>query len=206
MTTYGGVEIQLHAFLTSALAGHEQSASLPSHFTCGARAPGSHLIGGWVGPWASLDMVAKRNNPCPCREYNPGHPAHSLVTMLSYPGSSWNSESLHLWLHVKWTFTTHTSAGRRWKVTHSHIMLYLVQLHLPEQCTNLPWRDGICFASCTSDGKKQENRDQYLKWALQQRPFQQIYFHNLGDDDRQWSTSISSSGKRLTSGKKALST
>jgi len=31
---------------------------------------------GWVGPRASLDVVAKMKNPCPCQ-----HPAHSLVTI-----------------------------------------------------------------------------------------------------------------------------
>jgi len=40
---------------------------------------------GWeaeLGPGAGLDAVAKRR-PCPCRESNPGNPAHSLVTILT---------------------------------------------------------------------------------------------------------------------------
>jgi hypothetical protein len=32
MNTYGGVQVQLRAFLTSALDGGEWSASLPGHF------------------------------------------------------------------------------------------------------------------------------------------------------------------------------
>jgi hypothetical protein len=41
--------------VTLALDGGEWSAS--------QRAPGTHWIGGWVGPRASLDMVVKRRIP-----------------------------------------------------------------------------------------------------------------------------------------------
>jgi hypothetical protein len=37
------------------------SASGPDRFTPGERAPGTHLIGGWVGPRSGLDVVEKRN-------------------------------------------------------------------------------------------------------------------------------------------------
>jgi hypothetical protein len=40
--------------LISAPDGGEWSASRPVRFT-----PGTHLIGGWVGPRAGLDAVAK---------------------------------------------------------------------------------------------------------------------------------------------------
>jgi hypothetical protein len=40
MKTYGGVDVQTHVFLTSALVGDDWSA---------------HLIGGWVGPTSDLD-------------------------------------------------------------------------------------------------------------------------------------------------------
>jgi hypothetical protein len=46
--------------LTSALAGGEWSASCPGHFTPRERAPGTHWIGGWVGPRATLDTMVKR--------------------------------------------------------------------------------------------------------------------------------------------------
>jgi hypothetical protein len=46
MKTRGGVEIQLHEFLISALDGGEWSASHPGRFTPGERAPGTHWIGG----------------------------------------------------------------------------------------------------------------------------------------------------------------
>jgi hypothetical protein len=59
MKAYWGVEVQIHIFLTSALAGGEWSASHPCHFTPGERAPGTHWIGSWVGPRTGLDDVEK---------------------------------------------------------------------------------------------------------------------------------------------------
>jgi hypothetical protein len=35
------------------------------------RAPGTHWIGGWVGPRAGLDAVVKRKIPNPCQDSNP---------------------------------------------------------------------------------------------------------------------------------------
>jgi hypothetical protein len=40
-----------------ALVGGEWSASRPGHFASGERAPGTHWIGGWVGPRTGLDAV-----------------------------------------------------------------------------------------------------------------------------------------------------
>jgi hypothetical protein len=34
-----------------------------------------------MGPRAGLDAVAKKENPCPCRESNPGRPVRCLVTV-----------------------------------------------------------------------------------------------------------------------------
>jgi hypothetical protein len=56
-----GVEVQLHAFLTSALDGSEWSASHPGLFTPGERASGTLLIS-WAGSRVGLDVVAKRQN------------------------------------------------------------------------------------------------------------------------------------------------
>jgi hypothetical protein len=61
-------------FLTSALDGSEWSASRPGRFTPRERAPGTHWIGGWVGPRAVLDEVAKRKIPSPLRESNRRNP------------------------------------------------------------------------------------------------------------------------------------
>jgi hypothetical protein len=60
MKAYGGVDVQIQIFLTSALVGCEWSASRPGRFTPREGAPGTYLIGGWVGPRAGLDDVEKR--------------------------------------------------------------------------------------------------------------------------------------------------
>jgi hypothetical protein len=60
---YGRSGGNLHAFLTSALYGGEWSASRPSRFTFRERVPGTHWIGGWVGPSTSLNAVVKRKRP-----------------------------------------------------------------------------------------------------------------------------------------------
>jgi hypothetical protein len=39
--------------------------------------PGTHWIGGWVGPTAGLDAVEKRIISCLCRESNPDRPVQS---------------------------------------------------------------------------------------------------------------------------------
>jgi hypothetical protein len=57
--------------LTSVLDGGRWSASRPDRFTPRERAPGTHWIGGWIGPRAVLDAVMKRKIPSPRRESNP---------------------------------------------------------------------------------------------------------------------------------------
>jgi hypothetical protein len=52
------VEVGLHT-LISALDGGEQKALNPVCFTFRERAASTHWIEDWVGPCASLDMVAK---------------------------------------------------------------------------------------------------------------------------------------------------
>jgi hypothetical protein len=44
--TYGGVEVQLQAFLTSAPSGGKWSASRPGRFIQGDKPPDRHWIGG----------------------------------------------------------------------------------------------------------------------------------------------------------------
>jgi hypothetical protein len=79
------MEVQLHAFLTSALDGGDWSASRPDLFTAGKRIPGTHWVGGWVGQSADLEAVAKREIPfpAPAGKSKLGCPALSLVTILS---------------------------------------------------------------------------------------------------------------------------
>jgi hypothetical protein len=47
------------------------SASRPDRLTPGERAPGTHWIGGWVGPRTGLNIVDKRNIFPPAANPNP---------------------------------------------------------------------------------------------------------------------------------------
>jgi hypothetical protein len=90
MKAYGGVDVQIHIFLTSALAGGEWSASRPCHCTTGERAPGTLWIGRWVNPTAGLDDVEKKKFlTVPGLELRPlGRPARiQSLYRLRYPDS-----------------------------------------------------------------------------------------------------------------------
>jgi hypothetical protein len=85
MKAYEVVDVQIHASLTSALAGGEWSASRPGRFT-----PGTHWIGGWVDPRTGLDVVEKRKflTLLGLELQSLGRPARSQsLYRLSYPGS-----------------------------------------------------------------------------------------------------------------------
>jgi hypothetical protein len=71
MKAYGGMDVQIHIFLTSALDGGEWSATRLYRFTPGKRAPGTHWIGGWVGSRAGLDDVEKIIDPTGTRTRTP---------------------------------------------------------------------------------------------------------------------------------------
>jgi hypothetical protein len=85
MKTNGGVEIYLHAFLTSTLDGSEGSASRPGRFTPKERASGTHWRGDLVGPRASLDTLAKKKIPASAG--NRAQVVQPVAQWLSYPGS-----------------------------------------------------------------------------------------------------------------------
>jgi hypothetical protein len=90
MKTYERVDVQTHVFLTSALVAGEWSASRHGRFTAGERAPGTHWIGGWVGPRAGLDDMEKwKFFPSSRLKLRPlGLPARRKpLYRLSYPGS-----------------------------------------------------------------------------------------------------------------------
>jgi hypothetical protein len=85
MKACGGVDVQIHIFLTSALVGGEWSASRPGRFI-----PGTHCIGDWVGPRACLDHTENRKfSFVPGLELRLlGRPARSYsLYRLSYPGT-----------------------------------------------------------------------------------------------------------------------
>jgi hypothetical protein len=77
MEAYGEMDVYIHIFLTSALVGGEWSVSHPGRFTPWESAPGTHWIGGWVGPTASLEK--RKFFILDGLELRPlGHPARSL--------------------------------------------------------------------------------------------------------------------------------
>lgn len=86
--TYWAVE-----FLTLALDGREWSVSCPGCFTSGARAPGTHRIGGWVDPepiwtlWIRDSSLALLGIKLQLAD----HPAHSLFAILTSEMCYWSS-------------------------------------------------------------------------------------------------------------------
>jgi hypothetical protein len=60
MKAYGGVDAQIHIFLTSELAEGELSASRPCRFSPVEKSTGTNWIGGWVGLRAGLDNMENR--------------------------------------------------------------------------------------------------------------------------------------------------
>jgi hypothetical protein len=74
-------------FFTSTLVGGQWSASCPSRFTPGRRAPGTHWNSGTVDSRIGLDDVERREI-LRCQEWNPGSPVRSpLLHRLSYSES-----------------------------------------------------------------------------------------------------------------------
>jgi hypothetical protein len=59
MKKHGRMEVQLHAFLTSAPYGGQWLASCPGRFITGERASVTHWIGDWMGRRADVDVVVE---------------------------------------------------------------------------------------------------------------------------------------------------
>jgi hypothetical protein len=97
MKAYGGVNIWIHIFFTSALVGGEWSASCPGRII-----PGTHRIGGWLDPRAGLDDVEERKFlTIPGLELRThGRPARNQSTPTE---QSW------LLLGKKWTYKLQSS-------------------------------------------------------------------------------------------------
>jgi hypothetical protein len=75
----GGGSYSSYSFLTTAQDGGEWSASRPGRALPPEKGPGTHWIGGWVGPRAGLDAGARRKILCPCRGSNFDRPARNQI-------------------------------------------------------------------------------------------------------------------------------
>jgi hypothetical protein len=88
LKVYGGMDVQIHIFLTSALVRGGWSVSHPCCFT--PKLPGTQSTGGWVGHRAGLDDLEKRKFlPLQRLELQTlGRPAYSQsLDWLWYPSS-----------------------------------------------------------------------------------------------------------------------
>jgi hypothetical protein len=105
MKAYGGVDVYIHIFLTSALVGGEWSALRPGRFTPGERALGTHCIGGPVDPRAGLDDIEKRKFlTLPGLELRlHGHPVRSQsLYRLRCPSSQSLSRVMKKNIYIHW--------------------------------------------------------------------------------------------------------
>jgi hypothetical protein len=83
--TYYGVEVYLHAFLTSVLGGGEWPASRPGRFICRGKISSKALERGLGGPQSRSGRGGeeKKLHHCPCLESNLGRSPRSLVSILT---------------------------------------------------------------------------------------------------------------------------
>jgi hypothetical protein len=107
MKAYGGVEVSLCAFLTSALDLVKWSASRPCRFTPCETVPNIHCVEGWVGARAGLVDGGEKNTllllPRMEPPFSSGLPARSLLsiqTELSRPHMIWYAFSTELYIYI----------------------------------------------------------------------------------------------------------
>jgi hypothetical protein len=89
MKTHAGLDVKLHAILTSALDGCEWSVSRSCRFTPGVSAFGTVR---WMVSRGGLDVVAERKESNPGRLYRsqPLYPQLSrLVLLIMFAASCW---------------------------------------------------------------------------------------------------------------------
>jgi hypothetical protein len=100
MKAYGGMDVQIHIFLTSTLVGGEWSASRPARFTPGEKAPGTNLIRGWVASepvWATW----RRENSWPYRDSNSDPSVVQPITS-RYTDYSIQAPFQNIMIHENW--------------------------------------------------------------------------------------------------------
>jgi hypothetical protein len=81
-----GVKVQIHAFFDFGTRWRWVISFTSRSLYPREGAPGTHWIGGWVGPRAVLDAVVKRKIPRPRRESNPRTP---IVQPVAWRYTDW---------------------------------------------------------------------------------------------------------------------
>jgi hypothetical protein len=100
MKTCGKVDVRIHVFLHSVSVGAEWSSSHSGRFTPRQNAPGTHWIGGWLGPGTCLDeMESRKIKPLPGTELRTlGRPARSQsLYRLCYSRSGIQQQTPIIW-------------------------------------------------------------------------------------------------------------
>jgi hypothetical protein len=79
MKMFGGIEVWLHAFLTSALNVVERLASRRDLFIPGERCSYTNWIGDWVGPQSRSGFGSYEKSSYSCWESSPGRNCEYFV-------------------------------------------------------------------------------------------------------------------------------
>jgi hypothetical protein len=100
--------------------------------------PGTHWIGGWLGPGAGMDFMKKRKS-YPCRESNTGHPAHNLsLHRLSYTIITYYRKHPHLKQHAAWLSQEFCEILKIWKFSKLKITTRSHAAYKGDSATILP--------------------------------------------------------------------
>jgi hypothetical protein len=116
------------------LSGHLHApAALPP----GERVPSTHRIGGWVGPKAGLEVVAKRKKSYRyhCRESNPSREARRLVTILTELPRGSDLEVV--WRKYISHFSMLLCRGRHKSITAAHCRQSTNSSNGPRSCSTI---------------------------------------------------------------------
>jgi hypothetical protein len=106
MKAYGGVNVYIHVFLTTALdTGQWSVGFMPRHLYHWGKGPRTLWIRCWVSRRADMDTVEQKNIPCFCRVSNPDHralrPVPSLYTDWAIPNLRSKKKNLNRqWSHT----------------------------------------------------------------------------------------------------------
>jgi hypothetical protein len=144
MKAYGGIDVQSHVFLISALARGEWSASRPSRFS-----PGAHWVGGRVDPRTSLDDVENiKILPISGLELRPlCRPARSQsLYRFRYPGSVYTNILIYFIVHgVVW-----------WVLEFISLSLFGMRDRIYKLC-RFHWKDYECTQNCIRNPERRSH-------------------------------------------------